>query len=108
MDSLLAELWAHGYQVLFVMVLLETFGVPVPSAVALFVAGAAAAHGVFHIPATLACGLGCYAARRFANVRPRPQYGVVAARRFFAVCHSTRSRAFCVRPTPSTNAAVHC
>ncbi len=58
MDSLLAALWAHGYRVLFALVLLETSGAPVPSAVALFVAGAAAGHGIFHIPATLACGIG--------------------------------------------------
>ncbi len=57
MDSLLAELWAHGYRVLFVMVLLETFGAPVPAAVALFVAGAAAARGVLQVPLTLGCGL---------------------------------------------------
>lgn len=58
MDSVLAELWAHGYRVLFVLVLLETFGVPVPAAVALFIAGAAAARGTFNIPATLASGFG--------------------------------------------------
>jgi membrane protein DedA with SNARE-associated domain len=58
MDSLLAELWAHGYRVLFAMVILETFGFPVPAAVALFVAGAAAAHGVLRVPATLGCGVG--------------------------------------------------
>jgi membrane protein DedA with SNARE-associated domain/rhodanese-related sulfurtransferase len=57
MDSLLAGLWAHGYRVLFALVLLETFGIPVPAAVALFVAGAATAHGVLSIPAALACGV---------------------------------------------------
>jgi membrane protein DedA with SNARE-associated domain/rhodanese-related sulfurtransferase len=57
MDSLLAELWAHGYRVLFILVLAETFGFPVPAAVALFVAGAATAHGLLSIPATLACGM---------------------------------------------------
>ena len=40
------------------MVILETFGFPVPAAVALFVAGAAAAHGVLRVPATLGCGVG--------------------------------------------------
>jgi membrane protein DedA with SNARE-associated domain len=58
MDSLLTELWAHGYRVLFALVLLETFGFPVPAAVALFVAGAASAHGVLHVPTIFACGVG--------------------------------------------------
>jgi len=57
MEAILTELWAHGYRVLFVLVILETFGVPVPAAVALFVAGAAAAHGVLSIPGALACGV---------------------------------------------------
>jgi membrane protein DedA with SNARE-associated domain/rhodanese-related sulfurtransferase len=58
MESLLAELWAHGYPILFAIVLLETLGVPVPAAVALFVAGAAAAHGTFSLLGTFSCGLG--------------------------------------------------
>lgn len=58
MDSLLSELWAHGYRVLIVLVLLETFGFPVPAAVALFVAGAAATRGVLHVTPALACGIG--------------------------------------------------
>jgi len=57
MESLLAELWAHGYRILFAFVLLETLGFPVPAAVALFVAGAAAAHGSLSIGRALACGL---------------------------------------------------
>jgi membrane protein DedA with SNARE-associated domain/rhodanese-related sulfurtransferase len=57
MESLLAELWAHGYPILFAIVLLETFGFPLPAAVALFVAGAAAAHGSFNILGMAACGL---------------------------------------------------
>lgn len=36
---------------------METFGIPVPAAVALFVAGAAAARGVLRVPATLGCGV---------------------------------------------------
>ncbi len=56
MDSLLAQLWAHGYPILFALVLLETLGIPVPAAVALFVAGAATAHGILHVPGALACG----------------------------------------------------
>jgi len=58
MDSLLAELSAHGYPLLIVLVLLETFGLPVPAAIALFVAGAAAGRGVLHVPEVLACGIG--------------------------------------------------
>lgn len=58
MDSLLTELWAHGYRVLFMLVLLETFGFPVPAAVALFVAGAASAHGVLRLTSTIGCGIG--------------------------------------------------
>jgi membrane protein DedA with SNARE-associated domain/rhodanese-related sulfurtransferase len=57
MESLITELWKHGYPILFVLVLLETLGFPVPSAVALLVAGAAAAHGSLGIAATLGCGL---------------------------------------------------
>jgi membrane protein DedA with SNARE-associated domain/rhodanese-related sulfurtransferase len=57
MESLLAALWAHGYPLLFAIVLLETFGLPLPASVALFVAGAASAHGSFNILAILACGL---------------------------------------------------
>jgi membrane protein DedA with SNARE-associated domain/rhodanese-related sulfurtransferase len=57
MESLLAELWAHGYRVLFLMVLLETLGAPVPAAVALFVAGAASAHKTFSLPQLLAFAL---------------------------------------------------
>ena len=57
MESLLAELWAHGYPILFAIVLLETFGFPLPASVALFVAGAAAAHGSFNIVGISACGI---------------------------------------------------
>jgi membrane protein DedA with SNARE-associated domain/rhodanese-related sulfurtransferase len=57
MNSLFIELWAHGYRVLFALVLLETFGFPVPAAVALFVAGAAAAHGSLSIAGALGCGV---------------------------------------------------
>ena len=58
MESLLAELWAHGYTILCVIVLLETLGFPVPAAVALFISGAAAAQGTFNIASIAACGLG--------------------------------------------------
>ena len=57
MESLLSELWAHGYPILFAIVLLETFGLPLPASVALFVAGAASAHGSFNILGVLTCGL---------------------------------------------------
>ena len=57
METFLAALWAHGYPILFAIVLLETFGAPVPAAVALFVAGAAAAHGTFSIAGVVGCGL---------------------------------------------------
>jgi membrane protein DedA with SNARE-associated domain/rhodanese-related sulfurtransferase len=58
MESLLAELWAHGYAILFVIVLLETLGFPVPAAVALFISGAAAAQGSFNMLGILASGVG--------------------------------------------------
>ena len=57
MESLLTQLWAHGYRILFTIVLLETLGFPVPAAVALVVAGAAMAHRSLSVPGTLACGL---------------------------------------------------
>lgn len=57
MDKLLAELSAHGYPVVIALVLLETFGLPVPSAIVLFLAGAASGNGGLHVSAILACGI---------------------------------------------------
>src|ERR1035441_10040806 len=45
MDSLLSGLPRHGYSILFLCVFLETVGIPVPAALAMLVAGAAAAAG---------------------------------------------------------------
>jgi len=45
MESLLAGLSQHGYAILFAAVCLEAIGIPVPAALALLIAGAAAGHG---------------------------------------------------------------
>jgi membrane protein DedA with SNARE-associated domain len=45
MGSLNTALMQHGYAILAVIVFLEAIGVPVPAAVALLIAGGAAAHG---------------------------------------------------------------
>ncbi len=45
MESLLAGLSQHGYAALFAAVFLEAIGIPVPAALALLIAGAAAGHG---------------------------------------------------------------
>jgi membrane protein DedA with SNARE-associated domain/rhodanese-related sulfurtransferase len=45
MESLLAGISQHGYLVLFGAVLLESIGIPVPAALALLIAGAAAGRG---------------------------------------------------------------
>jgi membrane protein DedA with SNARE-associated domain/rhodanese-related sulfurtransferase len=44
--STIARLAAHGYPILFAVALLETFGLPIPAALALLVAGAASARGL--------------------------------------------------------------
>ena len=54
MESLLSGLAHHGYSILFAAVFLEAIGIPVPAALAMLVAGAAAASG--------ALGLGMVAA----------------------------------------------
>ena len=53
MDFLLAGLAQHGYSILFAAVFLETIGLPVPAAVALLIAGGAAAHGSLRAPLAL-------------------------------------------------------
>lgn len=45
MESLLAGLSQHGYAILFAAVFLEAIGIPIPAALALLIAGAAAGHG---------------------------------------------------------------
>ncbi len=48
MDSLLQDIAAHGYALLFLAVFVEAIGFPVPAAIALLVAGGAAATGRLH------------------------------------------------------------
>ena len=43
----------HGYSILIAVVFLETIGLPVPAALALLIAGGAAARGVLQIPYVL-------------------------------------------------------
>jgi membrane protein DedA with SNARE-associated domain/rhodanese-related sulfurtransferase len=57
MDSWLSGLSQHGYSILFAAVFLEAIGIPVPAALALLIAGAAAARGSLHPGLTLATAL---------------------------------------------------
>jgi membrane protein DedA with SNARE-associated domain/rhodanese-related sulfurtransferase len=57
MESWLSGLSQHGYSILFAAVLLEAVGIPVPAALALLIAGAAAARGSLHPGLTAATAL---------------------------------------------------
>jgi membrane protein DedA with SNARE-associated domain/rhodanese-related sulfurtransferase len=57
MGSLNTALMQHGYTILAVIVFLETIGLPVPAAVALLIAGGAAAHGVLQAQYVLGVAL---------------------------------------------------
>jgi membrane protein DedA with SNARE-associated domain/rhodanese-related sulfurtransferase len=57
MGSLNTALMHHGYSILAVIVFLEAIGVPVPAAVALLIAGGAAAHGVLQAQYVLGVAL---------------------------------------------------
>jgi membrane protein DedA with SNARE-associated domain len=58
MNHLLAALAHHGYLLLFLVVLAEAIGFPVPAALALVAAGAASAAKVLYAPVALAVALG--------------------------------------------------
>jgi membrane protein DedA with SNARE-associated domain/rhodanese-related sulfurtransferase len=47
-ESWIAHLGEHGYLILFAVAILETFGLPIPAALALLVAGAASARGLLN------------------------------------------------------------
>jgi membrane protein DedA with SNARE-associated domain/rhodanese-related sulfurtransferase len=47
-ESWIARLAEHGYLILFAVAFLETFGLPIPAALALLVAGAASARGLLN------------------------------------------------------------
>jgi membrane protein DedA with SNARE-associated domain len=51
MNDLLALIVHHGYTVIFLIVLAEALGIPVPAALALVTGGAAVASGVLRAPA---------------------------------------------------------
>lgn len=53
MESWISGLAQHGYAILFAAVFLETVGLPVPAALALLIAGAAAAGGSLQVPYAL-------------------------------------------------------
>ena len=57
MDSWLSGLSQHGYSILAAAVFLEAIGIPVPAALALLIAGAAAARGSLHPGLTVATAL---------------------------------------------------
>jgi membrane protein DedA with SNARE-associated domain/rhodanese-related sulfurtransferase len=48
MESWIARIAEHGYLILFAIAFLETFGLPIPAALALLVAGAASARGLLN------------------------------------------------------------
>src|SRR5215470_18542313 len=51
MRDLLAVIVRHGYIFIFLIVLAEALGIPVPAALALVIGGAAVASGVLRVPA---------------------------------------------------------
>ena len=53
MHDFLSLIAHHGYAVVFVIVLAEALGLPVPAAIALLAAGAAVASGALRAPALL-------------------------------------------------------
>lgn len=57
MDTWNTALAQHGYAILIAVVFLETIGLPVPAALALLIAGGAAARGVLHAPYVLSSAL---------------------------------------------------
>ena len=57
MNHLLASLAHHGYVLVFVVVLTEAMGLPVPASLALIAGGAAAATGSLSLVVVLACAL---------------------------------------------------
>src|SRR5271170_7928239 len=50
MESWISGLAQHGYLILFAIVFLESIGLPLPAALALMIAGAAAARGSLQVP----------------------------------------------------------
>src|ERR1700726_4004760 len=57
MESLTSSIAQHGYAILIGAVFLESIGLPVPAALALLIAGAAAAHGLLQLPYGLGAAL---------------------------------------------------
>lgn len=55
METLNTALAQHGYAILIAVIFLETIGLPVPAALALLIAGGAAARGVLQAPYVLGC-----------------------------------------------------
>ena len=53
MSAFLSQMAQHGYAIIFLIVVLEAIGLPVPAALALLAGGAATASGVLHAPAAL-------------------------------------------------------
>src|SRR5579862_6378389 len=57
MESLLSGVAEHGYSIVMAMVFLETIGLPIPSALALLVAGGASGRGALSPAWVVAGGL---------------------------------------------------
>src|SRR5271165_6390284 len=58
MESLVNAVALHGYSILFLVVLAESLGLPVPAALGLLVAGGASSRGTLHPGECLACAIG--------------------------------------------------
>ena len=57
MESWNTAIAQHGYSILIAIVFMEAVGLPVPAALALLIAGGAAASGVLQVPYALSCAL---------------------------------------------------
>jgi membrane protein DedA with SNARE-associated domain/rhodanese-related sulfurtransferase len=65
MQTILADITQHGYSILFALIFAEALGLPLPSALALLVAGAASAKGPLELKFVL---LASFAARLLGDV----------------------------------------
>ena len=62
METWITRIAEHGYLILFAVAFLETFGLPIPAALALLVAGAACARGILNPFVTVGGSIFCIAA----------------------------------------------
>jgi membrane protein DedA with SNARE-associated domain len=107
MDSLTTAIAQHGYAILIGAVFLEAIGLPVPAALALLIAGAAAPMGCCRRPMHSAAALlAMLAADTLMFCSAATPAGGCWVR--CAACRSIRNRASCDRRIRSTAAAGSC